>query len=95
MPLIGPNFRSQKLLGKFMTKLKGKVAIVTGAAVGLGKSGAKRLLDDGARIVTADYNQDEGKAIAEAFGTYTVFPDCNVSNLDSVAGMLDAAIEYR
>ena len=47
--------------------LLGKVAVVTGAASGLGKAIAERLAVDGAQVVVADIN-DKGAAVAEAIG---------------------------
>ena len=45
--------------------LNGKVALVTGAASGLGKASAKRLAKDGAAICVADLNMDGANETAE------------------------------
>jgi 3-oxoacyl-[acyl-carrier protein] reductase len=45
-------------------RLEGRVAIVTGAARGLGKAYALRLAEEGARVVIADTNLEGGKATA-------------------------------
>lgn len=42
-----------------MERLKGKVAIVTGGAAGIGKAIAARLAQDGARVVVADLQKSE------------------------------------
>ena len=49
-------------------RLVGKVALVTGAARGSGALIAKRLVEDGARVVLADILDDRGKPEAEALG---------------------------
>ena len=43
-----------------MTRLKDKVAIVTGAARGIGLAIAKRFVDEGAKVVLADI---DGKSV--------------------------------
>jgi NAD(P)-dependent dehydrogenase (short-subunit alcohol dehydrogenase family) len=47
-------------------RLEGKVAIVTGAASGIGRATAIRFAQEGARVVIADVNVDEGEATARA-----------------------------
>ena len=41
-----------------MKGLRGKVAIVTGAAAGIGKAVALRLLEEGATVLWVDYNEE-------------------------------------
>lgn len=48
-----------------MSSLKGKVALVTGSASGLGKASVKRLAKDGASVVVADMNLDGAKVTVE------------------------------
>jgi len=54
-------------------RFENKVAIVTGAAQGIGEAYAKALAAEGASVVVADLNEDSGKqvvaAIEEAGGT--------------------------
>ncbi|SDC59971.1 NAD(P)-dependent dehydrogenase, short-chain alcohol dehydrogenase family [Terribacillus halophilus] len=47
-------------------RLKDKVAIVTGAASGMGKSIAELYAKEGAKVVVSDYNYDGAKAVVEA-----------------------------
>ena len=48
-----------------MNRVSGKVAIVTGAASGLGKAIAILLAREGAKVVATDLNENEGKAVVE------------------------------
>ena len=47
-----------------MGRLQGKVAIVTGAASGLGRADAQALVREGARVVLSDINESAGAALA-------------------------------
>ena len=48
-----------------MGRVKGKVAIITGAASGMGRATALLLAKEGAKIVVADINEVNGKKVAE------------------------------
>ena len=61
-------------------KLKEKVAIITGAAQGIGESYARRFAQEGAKVVVADLNQEKGRAVAESIGGDAVFESVDVSN---------------
>ena len=66
-----------------MDRVKGKVAVVTGAASGLGKGTASLLAREGARVILADINEDNGKKVAEEIrrdGGEAVFMKLDVSN---------------
>lgn len=51
-----------------MTRVVGKVAIITGAASGLGKADAFRLAEEGARLMLTDINEEAGIEVAQACG---------------------------
>ena len=47
-----------------MSRMSGKIALITGAASGLGKADALILAQEGATVILTDIN-DEGQALAE------------------------------
>ncbi|MBF4162231.1 SDR family oxidoreductase [Nocardioides acrostichi] len=73
-----------------------KVAVVTGAAQGIGEAYAKALAAKGASVVVADLNEDAGQQVVEqieADGGTAIFVATDVSSHESAAAMADAATE--
>ena len=70
-------------------RLKGKVAIVTGAGGGIGKTLATRLAQDGASVVVADLRNFDAAAaeIAKATGARTLGLEVDVANEKAVERM--------
>jgi NAD(P)-dependent dehydrogenase (short-subunit alcohol dehydrogenase family) len=76
-------------------KLKGKVAIVTGSAVGLGRAVADRYAREGALVVVADTNVAEGRAVVEQIhqqGGQGIFVPVDVSQETDVSALLEATL---
>jgi NAD(P)-dependent dehydrogenase (short-subunit alcohol dehydrogenase family) len=77
-------------------KLKDRVAIVTGAAGGIGKGVAEVFCREGARVVVVDWSEDLGSATAEEIrqtGGDTIFVKCDVSSEDQVKLVVQKTIE--
>lgn len=54
-------------------RLKGKIAIITGAASGVGKADAMLFATEGARVVLTDVNEEAGRAVAAQIGDAALF----------------------
>ncbi len=79
-----------------MGRLTDRVALVTGAARGIGAATAMRLASDGARVVLADLDTAGCEQVAAqitAAGSEALPVECDVSNADSVTQTFDRAVE--
>ncbi|MEM7540011.1 MAG: SDR family oxidoreductase [Pseudomonadota bacterium] len=77
-------------------RLENKVAVITGAAGGMGRRTAMRFLKEGARVVIADFNEDTGnEAVAEAeqlgFSGNAVFARVDVADEADIKAMIECA----
>ena len=77
-------------------RLAGKVAIVTGAARGIGRAIALRCGQEGARVAVVDLREDEGHQtvrLIEAAGGKAMFIRTDVSDGAQVQAMVDLVVE--
>lgn len=74
-------------------RLKDKVAIVTGGANGLGLETTKVFIENGAKVVIADFDKVNGEKRQEEFGGDCLFVEVDVSNPESVENMVKKTIE--
>ena len=71
-----------------MSRLEGKIAVVTGAARGLGRGIADRLASEGATVVVTDVNAEGAQQAASEIGGPAVGLGCDVSDYGSVEAMV-------
>ena len=76
-----------------MGKLDGNVAVITGAASGMGLATAERFIAEGASVVIADFNTENGNAAAERLGPSCRFTKCDVAVEDDVAAAIALATD--
>ena len=63
-----------------MKRLQDKVIVITGAAQGMGETHARKCLEEGAKVVLTDINQEKGEALASTLGENALFIQHNVSS---------------
>lgn len=77
--------------------LKGKVAVVTGAARGIGRAIAEKLAEAGATIVVSDIiveaGQETAKELSEKYGVEAIFAEANVTLAEDNKRLVDTAVE--
>ena len=76
--------------------LEGKVAIVAGAAMGMGKETAILFAEAKAKVVIADFNEEKGKEVVEeikAAGGEASFVKVDISNSEAVQAMVKFAVD--
>ncbi|MCI2956522.1 SDR family oxidoreductase [Agromyces atrinae] len=77
-----------------MGRLGGKVAIITGAASGMGRATAELFAAEGARVAVTDFDEERGREVADAItasGGSARFHRMDVSQEESVAAVVTAA----
>lgn len=63
-------------------RIEGKVALVTGAASGLGDAIVRRFVAEGASVVAADIDEEAGRALVEELGSAASFLSLDVTKED-------------
>jgi 3alpha(or 20beta)-hydroxysteroid dehydrogenase len=75
-----------------MGRVDGKVALISGGARGMGASHARALVAGGAKVVTGDILDDEGKALAKELGDAARFVHLDVTQPDQWKAAVDVAL---
>ena len=73
-------------------RLKDKVAVITGAASGIGKATAELFVKEGAKVVIVDISS-QGKKVAENLGKNTLFIETDLRKEDDIEKMIREAVE--
>lgn len=76
-----------------MPRLEGKVAIITGAAQGMGAAHARRFVEEGAKVVLTDLNEEKGTQLASELGEYALFLKQNVTSAEDWSNVVAKAEE--
>ena len=73
--------------------MKGKVAIVTGGAGGIGSSICRGFVAEGAKVVVADVDYERSKLLASELGNNAIAVEVDVKDEESVTSIVESAVE--
>jgi len=76
-----------------VTRLVGKIALITGAGSGFGEGMARRFAAEGARVAAVDVRVDQARRVAEAIGGSAVAIEADVSSAAAVAEAVQQTID--
>ena len=75
-------------------RLEGKVAVITGAASGIGRGTVDLFVAEGARVIAADIQDDKGARIEEDHKGRARYVRCNVMDEKEIEGAVSAALKH-
>jgi NAD(P)-dependent dehydrogenase (short-subunit alcohol dehydrogenase family) len=73
-------------------RFEGKVALVTGAASGIGLAMVERFVSEGARVLAADIQDEKGAGLAARFAGAVVYRRCDVTEEADIAAAVESAV---
>jgi 3alpha(or 20beta)-hydroxysteroid dehydrogenase len=88
---VAVEIRGNRGVGTF----DGKIAVVTGAAMGMGYATADLLVDRGASVIVADVAQADGEAAAKRLGERAFFYEHDVADESSWDRLVAWTVEHR
>ena len=78
------------------SSVAGKVAVITGAASGIGAATARRFGRDGARLLLSDIDQEQGQSLVEELkgdGVEAAFQRTDVTDVEALDALMAAAVK--
>jgi 3alpha(or 20beta)-hydroxysteroid dehydrogenase len=75
------------------SRLEGKVALITGAARGMGESHARAMVAQGAKVMLGDILDDEGEKVAAELGDTTAYVHLDVTNREQWAQAVTTTVD--
>lgn len=90
--VFASSFQFRSFSSDTQSKLEGKVALITGAASGIGKETATKFIYHGAKVVIADIDHQLGHRTATQLGPNATFIPCNVTRESDIANAVDFTV---
>lgn len=75
-------------------RLENKVAVITGAASGIGLATLELFVEEGAQVIAADVQDDVGQNLEKQFPGRVKFAHCDVTHLDELKAAIDSAATH-
>lgn len=75
-----------------MGRLEGKVAVITGAASGIGRGTVDLFVKEGAQVIAADIQDDKGARLEEEHGKALRYIRCDVTKEEDIKTAADLAV---
>jgi NAD(P)-dependent dehydrogenase (short-subunit alcohol dehydrogenase family) len=74
-------------------RLHGKVAVITGAASGIGRGTVDLFVKEGARVIAADVQDDKGARLEEEYGKALRYVRCDVTREGDIKAAIEMAVK--
>src|SRR5499425_1428859 len=75
-----------------MTRLKGKVALITGGSSGIGEATTRLFVEEGAAVVVADIQDDRGQRLVKEFGSRASYVHVDVAREADVQAAIEGVV---
>lgn len=72
-------------------RVAGKVALISGGASGMGAAHVRRFVEEGAKVVIGDIQEEQGRTLAEELGQAAIFVKLDVSRAEDWANAVEQA----
>ncbi len=77
-----------------MDRLSGKVAVITGGCSGIGRAAVGRFVEEGARVLVADIQEEAGHELARTYQGHVRFHRCDVTHETDIAAVMATAADH-